>query len=56
LDEEAGAAPTPIEDALATPEGLELIALFSRIEDRGVRRRLVALARALVDTSEPAKA
>ena len=34
---------------ISTPEGLELAALFPRLDDRRVRRRVVDLVRAMVD-------
>lgn len=36
-------------DALATPEGSELMGLFSGIKSRAVRRRVVGLVRALTE-------
>lgn len=38
-----------VHDALATPEGMQLVALFSSIQNPKVRRRVVELVRALAD-------
>ena len=38
-----------VEDALATPEGAQLIALFASIKGQKVRRRVVELVKALAD-------
>jgi transcriptional regulator with XRE-family HTH domain len=38
-----------VEDALDTPEGAQLMALFSTIKNQKVRRRVVELVRALVE-------
>lgn len=38
-----------VHDALATPEGMQLVALFSSIQNTKVRRRVVELVRALAD-------
>ena len=38
-----------IHDALSTPEGMQLIALFASIKSQKVRRRVVELVRALAD-------
>lgn len=44
------------DDALATPEGAQLMALFSAIKSPKVRRRVVELVKALVDeTAEGGK-
>lgn len=43
-----------IDDALATPEGTQLLALFASIKSVKVRRRVIELVRALVEeTTEP---
>lgn len=41
-----------IDDALATPEGAQLIALFASIKSVKVRRRVVDLVRALVEEAQ----
>jgi len=41
-----------VDDALATPEGAQLIALFASIKSVKVRRRVVDLVRALVDEAQ----
>jgi hypothetical protein len=38
-----------IDDALATPEGAQLMALFASIKNQKVRRRVVELVKALAD-------
>ena len=38
-----------VHDALSTPEGMQLIALFASIKSQKVRRRVVELVRALAD-------
>lgn len=38
-----------VHDALATPEGMQLIALFASIKNTKVRRRVVDLVRALTE-------
>ena len=38
-----------VHDALATPEGMQLIALFASIKNTKVRRRVVDLVRALAE-------
>jgi transcriptional regulator with XRE-family HTH domain len=38
-----------VDDALATPEGAQLIALFSAIKSQKVRRRVVELVKALTE-------
>jgi transcriptional regulator with XRE-family HTH domain len=43
------AAKDHVEDALATPEGAQLIALFASIKSQKVRRRVVELVKALAD-------
>jgi len=40
-----------VHDVLATPEGLQLVALFSAIESPRVRRRVVELVRAIAEES-----
>jgi transcriptional regulator with XRE-family HTH domain len=48
----AGVAETSkdyVDDALATPEGAQLIALFASIKSQKVRRRVVELVRALTE-------
>jgi transcriptional regulator with XRE-family HTH domain len=44
-----GAADTEsaVHDALATPEGMQLVTLFASIKSRGIRRRVVELVRTL---------
>jgi len=44
-----------VDDALATPEGAQLMALFSSIKSIKVRRRVVELVRALTEEGEAAK-
>ncbi len=44
-----------VDDALATPEGAQLIALFAAIKSVKVRRRVVELVRALSDEAEQSK-
>ena len=44
-DNDAGSA---VHDALATPEGLQLVALFASLETKRVRRRVIDLVQALV--------
>ncbi|MGE3141725.1 MAG: helix-turn-helix domain-containing protein [Hyphomonadaceae bacterium] len=41
-----------VHDVLATPEGLQLVSLFSAIENAKVRRRVVELVRAIVQQNE----
>jgi transcriptional regulator with XRE-family HTH domain len=41
--------PEFVDDALATPEGAQLMSLFSAIKSVKVRRRVVELVKALVD-------
>jgi transcriptional regulator with XRE-family HTH domain len=43
-----------VDDALATPEGAQLMALFSAIKSQKVRRRVVDLVRALVEEAAEA--
>ncbi len=43
-----------VHDALATPEGLQLIALFASIQNPKVRRRVVELVRALAEEAAQA--
>src|SRR5690242_10560852 len=38
-----------VDDALATPEGAQLVALFASIKSQKVRRRVVELVKALAD-------
>jgi transcriptional regulator with XRE-family HTH domain len=40
-----------VHDVLATPEGLQLVALFSAIDSPRVRRRVVELVRAIAEES-----
>jgi transcriptional regulator with XRE-family HTH domain len=40
-----------VHDMLATPEGLQLVALFSAIDSQRVRRRVVELVRAIAEES-----
>jgi transcriptional regulator with XRE-family HTH domain len=40
-----------IQDALATPEGMQLMSLFASIQSPRVRRRVVELVRALAEES-----
>lgn len=42
----------PNSDVLATPEGVELIALFGTIKSRKVRQRVVELVRALTEAPD----
>jgi transcriptional regulator with XRE-family HTH domain len=44
-----------VDDALATPEGAQLMALFASIKSVKVRRRVVELVRALTEDGEPGK-
>jgi transcriptional regulator with XRE-family HTH domain len=44
-----------IHDALATPEGAQLIALFASIKNSKVRRRVVELVKALSDDPDAGK-
>jgi transcriptional regulator with XRE-family HTH domain len=44
-----------IHDALATPEGAQLIAMFAAIKNSKVRRRVVELVKALSDDPEASK-
>jgi len=44
-----------VDDALATPEGAQLMALFAAIKSIKVRRRVVDLVRALTDEGEAGK-
>lgn len=51
----AGVAETSkdyIDDALATPEGAQLIALFASIKSRKIRRQVVELVRALTEDTD----
>jgi transcriptional regulator with XRE-family HTH domain len=41
-----------IDDALATPEGAQLIALFASIKSRKIRRQVVELVRALTEDTD----
>jgi transcriptional regulator with XRE-family HTH domain len=41
-----------LDDALATPEGAQLMALFASIKSAKVRRRVVELVRALAEEAE----
>ena len=41
-----------IHDALSTPEGMQLVALFASIKSQKVRRRVVELVRALAEENE----
>ncbi len=43
-----------IHDALATPEGAQLMTLFASIKNAKVRRRVIDLVRALTEEAEPA--
>jgi transcriptional regulator with XRE-family HTH domain len=45
-----------VQDALATPEGMQLMSLFASISNQKVRRRVVELVRALAEESRTAKA
>jgi len=49
------AAEDGIDDALATPEGAQLIALFASIKNPKVRRRVVELVRALAEEAGEGK-
>ena len=54
----AGVAETSrdyIDDALATPEGTELMSLFASIKSRKVRRQVVELVKALTEETSEAK-
>lgn len=54
----AGVAETSkdyIDDALATPEGAQLMALFASIKSQKVRRRVVELVRALTEEGSESK-
>jgi transcriptional regulator with XRE-family HTH domain len=51
----AEASEAYIDDALATPEGTQLIALFASIKNPKVRRRVVELVRALADEAGEGK-
>lgn len=42
-----------VHDVLATPEGLQLVALFSAIESPRVRKRVVELVRAIAEENVP---
>lgn len=44
-----------VDDALATPEGAQLMALFAAIKSVKVRRRVVELVRALTEDGEAGK-
>jgi transcriptional regulator with XRE-family HTH domain len=44
-----------IDDALATPEGAQLMALFASIKSVKVRRRVIELVRALTEEAADAK-
>ena len=44
-----------IDDALATPEGAQLMALFASIKSVKVRRRVIELVRALTEEAPDAK-
>ena len=44
-----------IDDALATPEGAQLMALFAAIKSVKVRRRVIELVRALTEEAADAK-
>ena len=44
-----------VDDALATPEGAQLMALFAAIKNVKVRRRVVELVRALTEEAEQGK-
>ena len=41
-------APSELDDALATPDGARLLAMFSAVKDRKVRRRILDLVEAVV--------
>lgn len=54
----AGVAESPkdyIDDALATPEGAQLMALFASIKGQKIRRRVVELVKALADEANEGK-
>lgn len=54
----AGVAETSrdyIDDALATPEGAQLMSLFASIKSRKVRRQVVELVKALTEETSEAK-
>lgn len=40
---------TPVQETLATSEGMELVTLFSSVRSRKVRRRVLDLVRAMVE-------
>ena len=42
-----------VDDALSTPEGAQLMALFGSIRNQRVRRRVLELVRALVEEADP---
>lgn len=44
-----------VDDALATPEGAQLLALFASIKSVKVRRRVVELVRALTEENDSTK-
>lgn len=44
-----------IDDALATPEGMQLMSLFASIKSQKVRRRVVELVRALTEEASEGK-
>jgi transcriptional regulator with XRE-family HTH domain len=44
-----------IDDALATPEGAQLLALFATIKSRKIRRQVVELVKALTDEASDSK-
>jgi len=44
-----------VDDALSTPEGAQLLALFASIKSQKIRRRVVELVRALTEDPEQAK-
>jgi transcriptional regulator with XRE-family HTH domain len=44
-----------VDDALATPEGAQLMSLFASIKSVKIRRRVVELVRALTEETEPSK-
>lgn len=45
----AGEGKSAIDDALATPEGMQLVTLFASMKGQKVRRRVVELVRSLAD-------
>lgn len=47
---------SPLEAALLTPEGRQLITVFASIQSASVRRQVLQLARALVDDASRAEA